>query len=108
MRKDIPLFLFDIVMMATNGKLFSSRASHIPQFCNNSACCVWSANGNGSSTSGKFQGQYSKGRYLSIGLCNCNDVFRRTNRVRCALNKEILDLLNEESISEVHSGSTSL
>ena len=71
-------------------------------------CCVWSVNGNGSSTSGKFQGQYSKGRYLPIGLCNRNDVIRRKNRARCALNKEILDLLNEESISEVHSGSTSL
>ena len=27
------------------------------------------------------------------------DVILRTNRVRCALNMEILDLLNEESIS---------
>ena len=32
----------------------------------------------------------------------------RTNRVRCALNMEILDLLNEESVSGVHSGRASL
>ena len=32
------------------------------------------------------------------------DVILRTNRVRCALNMEILDLLNEESVSGAHSG----
>ena len=30
------------------------------------------------------------------------DVILRTNRVRCALNMEILDLLNEESVSGAH------
>ena len=33
---------------------FSSGATHIPQFCNNSACCLV-----GSSTFGKFQGQFT-------------------------------------------------
>ena len=32
------------------------------------------------------------------------DVILRTNRVRCALNMEILDLLNEESFSGASSG----
>ena len=36
------------------------------------------------------------------------DVILRTNRVRCALNKEILDLLNEESVSGACSGRASL
>ena len=31
-------------------------------------------------------------------LCNHNYVIHRTNRARYALNKEILDLLNEESV----------
>ena len=34
-------------------------------------------------------------------LCN---VILRTNRVRCALNTDILDLLNEESVSGARSG----
>ena len=33
-------------------------------------------------------------------LCDCNCVILRTNRTRCALNKEILDLLNEEVFLE--------
>ena len=33
-------------------------------------------------------------------LCDCNCVILRTNRTRCALNKEILDLLNEEVFQE--------
>ena len=36
------------------------------------------------------------------------DVILRTNRVRCALNKEILDLLNEESVSGARSSRASL
>ena len=36
------------------------------------------------------------------------DIFLWTNRVRCALNMEILDLLNEESVSENCSGRASL
>ena len=32
-------------------------------------------------------------------LCDCNCVILRTNRARCALNMEILDLLIEESVS---------
>ena len=45
------------------------------------------------------------GRYLPMELC---DVILRTNRVRCALNMEILDLLNEESVSGACSGRASL
>ena len=36
------------------------------------------------------------------------DIILRTNRVRCALNREILDLLNEESVSGARSGRASL
>ena len=36
------------------------------------------------------------------------DVILRTNRVRCALNMEILDLLNEESVSGALSSRASL
>ena len=35
------------------------------------------------------------------------DVILRTNRVRCALNMEILDLLNEESVSRARSSRAS-
>ena len=39
----------------------------------------------------------------------CDIILRlRTNRVRCALNMEILDLLNDESISGARSGRASL
>ena len=40
--------------------------------------------------------QFTKWRYLPMELC---DIILRTNRVRCALDMEILDLLNEESVS---------
>ena len=40
--------------------------------------------------------QFTKRRYLPMELC---DVFLRTNRVMCALNMEILDLLYEKSFS---------
>ena len=36
------------------------------------------------------------------------DVILRTNRVRCTLNMEILDLLNEESVSGARSSRASL
>ena len=49
--------------------------------------------------------QFSKSRYLPMELC---DVILRTNRVRCALNMEILDLLNEESVSGARSSRASL
>ena len=39
-----------------------------------------------------------------MGFCHRNCVIIRKYRARCALNMEILDLLNEESISEVRSG----
>ena len=34
-------------------------------------------------------------RYLPIGLCDCNCVILRKNKVRYALDKEILDILNK-------------
>ena len=42
---------------------------------------------------------------LPMELC---DIIIRTNRVRCALNMEILDLLKEESISGARSSRASL
>ena len=49
--------------------------------------------------------QFTKWRYLPMELC---DVILWTNRVRCALNMEIVDLLNEESIFGALSGRASL
>ena len=43
--------------------------------------------------------------YLPMELC---DIIIRTNRVRYALNMEMLDLLNEESVSGAHSSRASL
>ena len=64
---------------------------HFCQFC---ILLVWSANGNA-----PFQGKFQ------VNLLN-DDTYRWNcaissygQRVRCALNMEILDLLNEESIS---------
>ena len=57
---------------------------------------------------GEFQSQFAKWRYLRLGVCNRKCVIFQTKRVRCALNKEVLDLLNEESISGVRSGRASL
>ena len=65
---------------------------------------VWSANGD-APFQGKFQVNLLKWRYLPMELC---DVILRTNRVRCALNMEILDLLNEESVSGARSSRASL
>ena len=39
-------------------------------------------------------------RYLLMELSNYNYVILRTNRARCALNKKILNLLNEEIFLE--------
>ena len=48
---------------------------------------------------------FTKWRYLPMELC---DVILWTDRVRCALNIEILDLLNEESVSGARSCRASL
>ena len=45
---------------------------------------------------------------LPMGLCDRICVILWTNRTRCALNKEILDLLTDESVSRVYSGRASL
>ena len=66
------------------------------QFC---ILLVWSANGDA-----PFQGKFQ------VNLLN-DDTYRwncAINRVRCALNMEILDLLNEESVSGARSGRASL
>ena len=39
-----------------------------------------------------------------MGLCDRNCVILRTNRARCTLSKEILNLFNEESVSGACSG----
>ena len=49
--------------------------------------------------------QFTKWRYLPMELC---DIILWTNRVRCALNMEILDLLNEENVSGARSSRASL
>ena len=77
------------------------------QFC---ILLVWSANGD-APFQGKFQvnllndDTYRWNCVTSMELC---DVILRTNRVRCALNMEILDLLNEESVSGARSSRASL
>ena len=76
-------------------KQWSSR--HSFQFC---ILLVWSANGDA-----PFQGNLLNDDTLPMELC---DVILRTNRVRCALNMEILDLLNEESVSGARSSRASL
>ena len=43
-----------------------------------------------------------------MGWCDRYTVTLQTNRARCALNKKILDLLDEESISGVRSGRAGL
>ena len=43
--------------------------------------------------------QFTKRRYLPMELSDCNYVILWTNRVKCALNTNILYLLNEESVS---------
>ena len=64
---------------------------------------VWSANSDGSATS-----KASLKVMMILSVCNRNCVILRTNRARCALNKEIFDLLNEESVSGESSGRASL
>ena len=64
---------------------------------------VWSANGDA-----PFQGKFQV-NLLNDDTYRWNcDVILRTNRVRCALNMEILDLLNEESVSGARSSRASL
>ena len=67
------------------------------QFC---ILLVWSANGDA-----PFQGKFQVNLLKTMELC---DVILRTNRVRCALNMEILDLLNEESVSGARTSRASL
>ena len=43
-----------------------------------------------------------------MGFCDRNCIILLTNRARCALNKEILDLLNEDSVSEACSAMVEL
>ena len=68
------------------------------QFC--ILLVVWSANGDA-----PFQGKFQ------VNLLN-DDTYRwncaRSSTDKCALNMEILDLLNEESVSGARSGRASL
>ena len=43
-----------------------------------------------------------------MGYCDCNYVVLQKNRASCALNNEILDLLNVESVSGACSGRVEL
>ena len=95
-------------MMVTNGKYLlkwsysHSHSSPVP-------LVVSSANSDGSVSTFLKQvpRQFTKQRYLPMGLFDHNYVILRTNRARSALNKEILDLLNEESVSGARSGRAS-
>ena len=71
------------------------------QFC---ILLVWSANGD-APFQGKFQVNLLNDDTYPMELC---DVILRTNRVRCTLNMEILDLLNKESVSGACSSRASL
>ena len=57
---------------------------------------------------GKFWDQFTKRRYLPMDFRDCNYVILGTNRARCSLNKKILNLLNEDSVSGENSGRASL
>ena len=61
---------------------------------------VWSANGDGSALTSMAS---SKVNLLNDDTyqwdCDRNCVILQTNRARCILNREIHDLLNEESVS---------
>ena len=95
-------------MIASNGKpLLKRSSSH--SHSSPVPLVVSSANGDGSASTFHRQvpRQFTKQRYLPMGLCDHNYVILRTNRARSALNKEILDLLNEESVSGAHSGRAS-
>ena len=67
----------DIVTIATTANLFSSGAPQFFPSFSSDFTCFWSANSD----------------------CSASYVILWTYRARCALNKEILDLLNEESVS---------
>ena len=68
---------------------------------------VWSANGDGSALTSKASSNLlNDDTYRCVCVGNCVPI--RTNRARCALNKKILDLLDEESISGESSGRVSL
>ena len=69
------------------------------QFC---IVLVRSANGDA-----PFQGKFQV-NLLNDDTYRWNCVTIRTNRVRCALNMEILDLLNEESVSGARSSRANL
>ena len=89
---------------------FSSGASHyhILLISATILLVVWSANGSGSALSSYASSKVNLLNDIPIGFCDHNCIIPWTNRVSCAINKEILDLLNEESISEVRSGRSSL
>ena len=101
------LDLTKIIFPHANGEpllKWSSSHSLLTQFCNDSAC-LWSTNNNGNALTSKASS-------------NVNLLHDDTYRWECAsiivssfgqieqsaLNKEILDLLNEESISGARSG----
>ena len=44
---------------------------------------------------------FSHSHFLPMGLCDRHCVILQTNRARCTLSKDLLDLLNEDSVSGV-------
>ena len=68
---------------------------------------VWSANGDGSALTAKVN-LLNDDTYQWDCATVIVSSFGQINRARCTLNKEILDLLNEKSISGACSGRASL
>ena len=103
-RNSIKLELTKHFTLHANGQPLLKRSSpHSLLSSSATILLVWSANGD-APFQGKFQSQFTKRRYLPMELC---DVILR-KRVRCALNMEILDLLNKDNVSGARSGRASL
>ena len=90
-----------------NGKPVLKRSSlFLSQFAT-ILLVVWSANGDGSAlTSEASSNLLNDDTYRCVCASNCAII--QTNRVRCALNRKISDLLDEESIFGESSGRVNL
>ena len=70
---------------------------------------VWSANDDGNALTSEASSKVNSLKdNTSDGILQPYSVILQTNRERCTLKKEILNLLNKESVCGVHSGGASL
>ena len=81
----------------TNGEPLLKRSSSYSQFAT-ILLVVWCANSDGSALPSKANSNLKK-MLLTDSFVRVIASSIRTNRARCALNRKILDLLDEESIS---------